>query len=463
MDEIISFGLIIIGIVIYIIRNNAWDSLNAKRALKAVKRTKSEKQLAYIVDKARLPETRMAAVAKITDKVLLEKIAKHNNYELEICLKAIEQIASQFFVQFQLKNIVIESDRYEIKKAAFDKISDQWALEQVFNYASDESLQEAALSKIDSKEVLESITNRFAKSDYNRTDFCFLSFIRTIQNRKNRDSVWQILLYSARGKKLMWDILEEINDQTVLAKIVEIDTWSTDSYYNKTVLAQRLKAFQKITDQESLKQVFFKVKDISIKAAALSKITEPDFLAKIVQKTNYDSSLRCLAVEKISDRIVLKYLIENDNDAHVRYAAERSLRCAEVRALKDKKTLEEIALNDNELDIKLCAFEAIDERNTVIADAIKGLKNGALHVSQSKERQSYVQNLIKLLSSDSFAAKVFWKEAAKICAIEHVDGLGHDDGSYHSSDCNTRLSDLESNRHQDTGIGITFPPYPFSD
>ena len=469
MGTYILLILVLIAIaILFILKNEAWNSEDECKARNAVNKITNQNKLAYIVGKARLTEIRMIAVTKITDQILLQKITDHTDYTLEIILKAIEGITDQNI----LADIAKYNNRHEVRKAAVEKMSDQACLRQVFFDAfSEESVQKIALSKIDlskidSKEHLESILNIMVdikKTKNFSKDFRYLALISIIKKGGNHDLVRKILFDSACDKEIKRGVLDAITDQTILAKITTEYRWSTDVDYNKSTLELRLKAFQKITDQESIKYVFLNVNDFSIKEAALSKITEPHFLTVIAQdQKHYDSPIQCLVIEKISDRNVLEKLAKN-NDGNIRCTAEKRLKCVEVSNINDQKTLEEIALNNHDWDIKICAFETMDERNNVIVDALKGLKNGALRVRPHRERQSYVNNLIHLLSSDSFAAKVFWKEAAKISATEHTDGLEHEDSSSHSSDCNTIHSDFEMHRHQDTGIGITFPPYPFED
>jgi len=77
-------------------------------------------------------------------------------------------------------------------------------------------------------------------------------------------------------------------------------------------------------------------------------------------------------------------------------------------------------------------------------------------------RKDAAQQLIKLLRADKFAAEILWKRLAEHCKTGHTgfSSPTHYDIPGGAYNCSSH-ADTREWRHEDYGIGITFPPYPF--
>jgi len=485
----------------------------------AIERITDPEKLSKVANIATLKEARIASVMAITDQELLKNIAFTNYYNV-VRVVATERITDQDML---MEMAISTIQKYEPALTAVERIVDRDRLIQIALKCHFIGVMDAAFFKIDDKELLDeeflkTIVSRGINSNASRKivtiiknqDYIFdvlknpisdkdtklaaldaitdqeklfyivnhvnglfkLRFseevdiaIRAANRISDSNLIEDIALNNQFHCSIREEMIKRINNQAVLAKIAKdasdfhVRRFAADTIENKAVLAGlanestdpdvRLTAVKKIEDQQILKQVYLHDSDIFVREEAMKKITDTDILTEFALSNQYGSSTQLLAIEKLSDLNVLTTIAKNDNDELVR--------CAAVRKIKDKKTLTDIALNDKSHDVKMCVFENLDKSaNRFIVNALNGLRNDTL-----QKRRSYTEDLIRLLSKDAFASKLFWKEASRISAKAHTDKFSaHQDNGHSSNDCGHTDS---SPRHQDMGIGITFPPYPFND
>jgi len=445
----------IIVIFLFIDFKPAWKSTDEGKACRAVAKIANQEKLAKIAAESRSAEVRREAIRKITNQALLRKIAftgsdldarleatkrltdpdalveiATNPYgDIKICHAAVESLSDQE----KLAEVATSSAR--VCQIAMTKINDRQALEMIVKNHSDSDAAMEALRKLKDqhlafeiikdvslktgiKEIaLDMITDRdkllyiFNNADRLFTDSNKEEFAIKIALKINDIQFIEDNALHNKYRSVRKALVKRINDQAVLTKIVEEDTASP----------VRQEAVKKIEDQELLKQIYLHDSDSSVKKAAISRITDVQFFVDIIKNASKSEMIETI-----------------------------------IHNITDQKALEAIALNVNEQRMKRCAYKNWKNRKNAILNAMDGLEKGTWQI-----RKSSANDLIRLLSKDPFAAKLFWNEAAALSKIQHDDRNSHSDSGEkgRSNDC----THFDHQQHSDSGIGVVFPPYPFND
>ena len=439
------------------------------------------------------------AVSKTDDQIMLGAIVLDNVNSYAASL-ALRKITSPNLI-FQI--IIHNQANAKIKKAAIEMITSQdFIFQAIINKQVDAEIKQVAIEKITEPNLLLYIVNHIEEIF---TAYHSGNEVIAIKTANKIDDMKMIEEIAVNHKyTLVREVMvKRINDQTLLAKIAKEDPSSTVrmaallKLEDRTLFTKigiedskesiRQAVVERLEDQETLKHIFLNDSFWQIKQKALSKITDQRFfvdtiknpstiknssdnslliqlmsekitdtgmLAELALDNTCDISVRHSAIAKISDLNVLTTIIQHDSDPFVRSAA--------ITNINDQKTLKDIALSDNDLHVKMSAYKKLTNCNNAILRAFEAIylapyqKDDVPYYS----RKSYAEDLIRLLSKDAFAAQLFWDRAAGISAKAHTDKtFAHQDYGHSSNDCGHN----DISPHTDTGIGISFPPYPFND
>lgn len=188
--------------------------------------------------------------------------------------------------------------------------------------------------------------------------------------------------------------------------------------------------------------------------AAAQKITDPQLLAQLTNqyvgghfKVACPLEVRAVAYMRLGDYDNMYKLIGSIN------------RIESVANITDPKLLTTIIEKEEDISLRMDAWQKLSSDGAELRSGMNQLINGG----SFEIRKQAAQKVIEYLSSNQAAAKLFWNTAARYIhehsdgdvPTYHTDKGGHEIGCAHTDDANMR--------HQDTGVGIELPPYPFED
>ena len=363
----------------------------------------------------------------ITQDVLLH-LAKEANNIGEERIEAIRNIKDKKV----LKQILSSEKNYSIRKILFEELN-------ISN--SPDALKDIALNETNIKErikAIENITDENFLCDLMKNEDDTILLDIAIQNIKRPQLLLELAL-DKKNKNVIQTAISRINDNELLGKICLMGT--EYNLLSNEIIEILKTGIEKIDDEKVLFEIIMKgskftkvsemamdkIKDQSILcdlavnginvSVAINKIQKPDLLAKIV-KTNYplnlDSSynilaldkineqryfldiathpdcikIKELAISKISDKDILKEMLQDKSDYNIRKHAYFKLGIQDERdvlkdiihndsdktilnqalgkIVSDNKALIEVVLNEDNISAKIAAIENINETKTLI-------------------------------------------------------------------------------------------------
>jgi hypothetical protein len=161
--------------------------------------------------------------------------------------------------------------------------------------------------------------------------------------------------------------VNKIDDQNILFKVVVDD----NSPYVK------LAALNRISDQDLLYKVVIEVGDTEVKWAAFNKITDQDLINKLAVESR-DAKISLDAVRKVTDQdvlleiayqhppneimsVVLEKLEPENISKLMNESVGQALKLRIVELLKDQKQLTNIAIDNDDWTVRQAAFRKLDE------------------------------------------------------------------------------------------------------
>lgn len=207
----------------------------------------------------------------------------------------------------------------EIRKTAVDELTDQTALMEVVKNEEDQEIRKSAARKLTDQAVLTGLA----------------------KNENQDVSVRRIAI-------------NKLTDQSVLAYLVK----NSKFIYVQTEAEFRLAEVYvtELPDQASLMNAAENHENRMIRAEAVKKIKNHAHLVKIVKNTSEDCSVRCAAVDKLTDldHSFLESLAANDKCSSVRESA--------VRKLTDQVILAGLAQNDHDWTVRAAATRKLSDQ-----------------------------------------------------------------------------------------------------
>ena len=349
----------------------------------AFERLRGQENFEHVLIFGKYPDTRIRAVEKITDQEILKRSAEKDE-DQNVRKAAVEMLNDDAVLARILQNdpsaLVRESaaakindekalrDAARIDKSAgvrrtsMRRITDPNFLAIIAEKDPDESIRREAFEKVGDPEIL----NRMIAND---PDFSIWpSAVRLITDQTLLEKI-------ARNRNNHWEVRREavklVENKDVLAQLAIEDKddgvrrnagmkTDTDAIVKAILDSDAPEIFSpksqipKIKDIEALKKIAIKDHYAEARAAAVSEIPIPSFLACIAL-SDKDGSVRKAAVQGISDPVVLRHIIQNDDSMNVVQAA--------VMRTPDE-------------DSKICGWERIlkkDSENMIAADALRDL------------------------------------------------------------------------------------------
>jgi len=298
------------------------------------------------------PSVCKAAVAKLSEPVLLAKIARAA-YLWDSRLLAVEKLNDP-----EVLAEVARNDEYHtVREAAVAKLLDPMVLTEIIQVEKDQAVRRRALTMLIAR--VPTIT-----------DPVLLAFIAQAVDEpeihrvavENPNLVDQVILADLARTAKDWYVrslvVEKLNDQAVLTAVARsdpsvyvrcnavvkiLDPMVLDSIAKEDVNARvRRAAVEKLTDQTALVQIAENDKDQSVREAAVNKISDPLVLVRFAERTQYiDLSLG--AVRQLQDTILLAEIAQSPlADQTVRIAAMDKMNNDHAVILKYSKYLDYI-------------------------------------------------------------------------------------------------------------------------
>jgi hypothetical protein len=161
--------------------------------------------------------------------------------------------------------------------------------------------------------------------------------------------------------------VNKITDQNILLKVVIDDS-------NPYV---QLAAVNRIADQDLLYRVVMDTEDKEVRRAAFSKISDRDLINKLATESS-DWEIRLSSIEKVTDQNILyKIVLQNPPNKELAAAVEKceseniskfinesigqELKLRIIGFLKDQKQLTDIAIDNDDWKVRQAAFGKLDE------------------------------------------------------------------------------------------------------
>ena len=295
-----------------------------------------------------------APIEEITDQEVLAKIAKFDE-DYSNRLEAVEFLTDQEALAY----VAINDDYSEyICEKAVDRLNDQVLLADVAKKSWDIFIRIAAAEKLNDKSVVQTLYADVAKNyiDHN-------------------------IHFNKSGSTRM-RAAEKLDNQSI-AQEVYADIIKDDELFS---WEDTHEAFEKLTDQKLLAEIFESVQDNETRLHALRKITNQVLLADIAKHNdtflkhnpscncgacqNHGVHFRMVAAHKLSDQALLTDVAKNSAYGDVRFVV--------ATKLTDDETLDYMANYDVDSAVRQAAYERLTNR--IVHDAaIQDSKNMQVH------------------------------------------------------------------------------------
>ncbi len=322
---------------------------NKKARKTAFNRLTKQESFEHVLIFGKYPDTRIQAVGKITDQEILKLTAENDEDEYvrkaavsmlndDAALARIlqndpsarvrESAATGINDEDALRSAARNDKAADVRRTAMRRITDPDFLALVAEKDPEESIRREAFEKVGDPEIL----NRMLRSN---PEYCIWpSAVRLITDLQllekivlNPDNHWEVRREAVKrieNKDLLAQLaVEDKDDEVKRSARMKSDT----DAITKAILesnAPQIFAPQsqipKIKNVEVLKKIAIKDHYPKARAAAVSEIPIPSFLAGIAL-SDKDASVRTAAVNGISDPVILSRIIRIDDSMNVVQAA----------------------------------------------------------------------------------------------------------------------------------------------
>ena len=220
-------------------------------------------------------------------------------------------------------------------------------------------------------------------------------------------------------------------------------------------------ALEKLTDRRLIFEVAKSAWNPKLGEAAMKKLTDENDIAELMMRGR--SEWFGDAMKKIKNPALLEKIRKTNDNPLVRGMAKDRLIALGVtpyESVSYAKRMNDIAVFNyfSNWAKRLADYKGMKEYNEEIYDAVHTLIFAHTNIPYKgsentvKQREAAKQ-LISLLSNDKFAAGLFWKDCAQKCGDKHSDHSDHVDWDW----------GVSHHEHSDSGICVSFPPYPFDE
>ena len=316
----------------------AWNSPDAKKALKEVVDEYDREMLVKIALKANNAEVRKAAVDRLNyQQDFYEVVCKTNDHN--VCLKALNKLTDQRLLERIAKNNKLS----DICVLTVSKLTDQSALEAIAKTNMHSDARLAAVKKIKNQSVIEVI----AKTDSNKN--VRLETAGLIKNQ----SVIEVIAKKDSDRDVRAKAVQQLTAQSVIEDIARTDN-------DKDV---RLTAVRLIKNQAVLEEVIKIDSDIEIRLTALKQISNQTVIGNVA-KNNGEREVCIAAVKRLNTEAVLADVVKHAYNEEARKAA--------IEKMTDQHTLAHTAINNSNRDICIMSAERLSAKrylNEVVKNA----------------------------------------------------------------------------------------------
>ena len=253
----------------------------------------------------------------------------------------------------------------------------------------------------------------------------------------------------ARLEEIRKMAIEKLDNSVGLARVVQDTVWRETGVLAKnrwTAKYVYLDLSKNTPDKMILEAAVEKIKEKKL-VELLNCMKSPEVIAACIIRKINDMALIEEIARQYNHNASIKKMAEERLDSFGLLTAEQ--RKTMIQTAEDK-SLVDLAGYSNDWGVRLDAYKKMDGYNEEIYNAILNLERW-----HGKSRKEAATKLIPLLLKDRFVAGLFWNDCARLSCKQHDDYVWHDD-------CGVDRQ-VEPATHEDTGIGVVFPPYPYND
>ena len=208
------------------------------------------------------------------------------------------------------------------------------------------------------------------------------------------------------------------------------------------------KSLEKMIDPEEIRKVAKTAPSTETRIRAASKINDWGILTDIVLDKEQTNHVRKLALNEIQDQEMLTLIADK--------IEKEDLRMDVIQKMTNLNVLEKIAGEDDSPKIRMVAYMRLPYFNNELYNSMMDV----FWCKNVKVQREAANRIIELLRKRPKEAHLFWNFLTERCK-DHYDRSHLDQTG--ASDCHHDYTDYHPQNHQDTGIGVQFPHYPFND
>ena len=306
-------------------------------------------------------------------------------------VKAVEQIANQVLLFKIAMNA--ESD---VASSAVAKLSDQYQVFDVAMKGKNEAVREAAVSKLNSENILKYVLECNDKSA-----------ITAVEKITNYDQLI-IILTEDLEEDVQKSAFFRLTDPN--ASLMQQDTLEILAIQSKSDNVRSL-AVGELTDQTLLEKIAVNDKNWHVRCIAVTRVNSQSLLETIAIN-DADLDVRKSAVEKLINPEVLTQVALKDEIAVVRKAA--------INKLENDGLLSQIAMSEKHPDVRKLAVEKLRNQEVLAQVALKDEEAGIRLVAVSKLENDYLFSQIAISDKDPDVRKSAVEKLVNQRAIEQV-------------------------------------------
>ena len=409
-------------------------------------------ELAKVVASAKLKPIRQAALAKICDDATLWKILVSTGITPDLKLAAVNKVEGEAMLGqiateaadksiraaaiAKLRNdslllpVVLGDSSQENRLAAMKHISGTNALNVILQKSMDESIRQKALSGVTDLVVLKrtvmtdnSVMVRKSALERIRDESTIAEIAQHNDSVEIRRLAFLLIEDEATAVKLVETERDEDNLLAILQKVGNQEVLSQMAENAESAKVRAYAAGRLPEDDAALVRIAENDLDSSVRAVAIDRVTTSAVLARVA-KSDFDPKLRIKALVRVSDTEVLKSIVENDSDLEVCLAAlakiddsdflarvakedeDDAVRLAAVKRIFDEEVLKQVVLNDSESKVRLEALPKISDSETLEQIARNDVDPEMRQQALRKINNQGVLAYIAQNDSDKFVRKV---------------------------------------------------------
>jgi len=292
-------------------------------------------------------DARLAAVKKLTDQGLLEKIAK-TDIDPRIRIKAINKLTDEEV----LREIACTEGNMQVRLAIIAKFPDpaqrQAKIHYIARYDEKEDNRLAAIEKLTDQSVLTDIAKHDQASKVRAAAIKMLTDQSLLADIAKHD----------KAEYIRAAVVERLTDQHVLADMAKCDE-------SPTVCRS---AIARISDPNVLAELAKVGNKSAVRLAVAEKLSDPMLAQKVyadLAKYDRDRNTRGIAIAKLTDQRLLAVIAKNDSDSMNRRKAVTKI----SDPILEQETVTYLAMNE-EVSWRDRLDYALKIEDNVIAQAI---------------------------------------------------------------------------------------------